>query len=176
MYTITDEDIQYCDAITRHPCKKWMKRCTEDVLQEGRLGMVRAAKKFKKQIIPEVDFFGYAKFWIKNQLHRHFFAKVPWRTGSIKSEIYMHHENVGEIIENLHSKVQQNLPELVAQRDLIRKCFEYMPEYMQAALILKCYNGVDFKTFEKIFGIGKGTIRQLLYVLRKEQGWGKWDA
>jgi len=133
--------------------------------------MVRAAKRFKNQ--KSLYFFSYAIYWIKNQLHRYFFATVPWRTGCIKGEIYMHHENVGEIIENLHSKVQEDLEILVAQRDVIRKSFEYMPFYLQAALIFKYYEGIDFKTFEKRFGIGKGTIKQTLYKLRKEQGWKK---
>jgi len=203
MYEISEKDIKYCDWLTYRFCKKWGKKVNEDIIQKARLAMVISAHKYDESFGVKFMSYARSamknklvRHFYNNPLYRH----VPnnpdimecsirvtkknceWRGVNSAGDDWGFFEELRNNkfysqfykIDGEYSSFKDiDVSGLVAQRDIIRKCFERMPVYMQDALIKKYYHGIDIEDTTKEYGFKPRVISELFYIWRKKWIEGK---
>lgn len=167
-YEITQNDINYCDALTYKLCRRYGIIPTEDHIQEGRLGMVIASKKYD----PErgVKFMSYAVNDIRAKILGTRPQYHPDGFPNKRCVYYLKLTNSISCIPDFYYKDTRNLEEEYADFDYVSKVLSKMPDNLRQAVIGKALYGYNYKDLRKDLGLAPGSLETLLYDWRKTKG------
>jgi len=139
-----------CSKIKRHHSKIFY----EDLLQEGKLGLVKAIDDFDPQ--RGLNFFKFANWHIKNRIRRYFKWNYKLPTVSCEAE---------HICEEVEGGDTQGLFESQEGKRLLREAVETLPEIDRRVIIMRFgLDENDEHTFEQIgnmFSLSKQRIEQI---------------
>jgi len=193
MYEITKKDIKYCDFVGFSWCGRRGLYFCEDAKQEGRLGMIIASGKYDPE---KGRFWAYATFWVHRKLNDFFYngltkdRKTPQRSEIYKNCFkadpprkiagYKEYTSDDEFEYMARMPLEKHIfysceshEDLIANIDLIEKCFKKMPEHLKEALYQKAYNDIDYSETSKKYGMNEKSISALICQWRDAWIYGK---
>ena len=142
MYNITQEDIKYCDNLTKKFCRLQQRKCTEDMIQTGREGMVFAASNFDPE--KGASFRTYAFYDIRRYVYRFGFG-IKYR----EKEIFNRKKSLALLdIFGDNSDIEKQ----TINKDFVSKCLAKVTEKQRHILTTMLTEDKNFKDMERLYG------------------------
>jgi RNA polymerase sigma factor (sigma-70 family) len=159
-YQITQDDIEYCDALIVLMATAWGRVADDDAIQAGREGMCIAAKYYNPSK-KKVKFMTWANKWIKGCLFRHLF-NPPNSKGYPYYACVMRGGPVSEYIDDVYNKTKRNIESEYVKFEDVQNAFKSMHPNMRKAFIGKALDGKTYAQTGRELGYSRKSLESFI--------------
>ena len=166
MYKITENDVNYCDALCYKFHSRFGRIPDEDQIQDCREFLCRAAKKYKPELSPR--FMTYARWWILSAVQKEY-VRVNHNNGYRKSNDVFY-QGLQVNVESIDAMNDRNISDEYEKKDLAEKILSTASPRVEQALRR---NAEGEKYAEMLSDVGCNTrqaLKQSIDWWRKKQG------